>query len=153
MLSNRKWQWLICVGFLWVGLQIAVGCSNRVPMQTNVVEEKLAEHLSIDELTEENRVIAFVKEYGELPDCYITKQEARAGGWVASEGNLCDVLPGKVIGGDSFGNREKKLPVGNKYFEADVNYHCGRRQADRIVYTADGEVWLTKNHYKTFEKK
>ena len=59
----------------------------------------------------------------------------------------------EVIGGDHFGNRERKLPEGNKYYEADVNYKCGRRNADRVVFTKNGEVWLTKDHYKTFEKK
>ncbi|SFJ13713.1 ribonuclease [Kaistella treverensis] len=108
---------------------------------------------NIDELTEENLVINYVKENHELPEYYLTKSEARKEGWVPSRGNLCDVLPGRAIGGDKFSNREKSLPVGNQYFEADVNYNCGNRNADRIVFTKNGEVWLTKNHYKSFEKK
>ena len=108
---------------------------------------------NIDDLTEENRVIANVKEHHELPDYYITKGEARNQGWEVSKGNLCDVLPGKAIGGDRFSNREKTLPKGDSYFEADVNYSCGRRNADRIVFTKNGDVYLTKNHYKTFEKQ
>jgi hypothetical protein len=108
---------------------------------------------NIDELTNENTVINYVKANRRLPDYYITKGEARKLGWVASKGNLCDVVPGRAIGGDKFSNREKALPAGNKYFEADVNYNCGNRNADRIVFTKDGEVWLTKNHYKTFEKQ
>lgn len=107
----------------------------------------------IDELTNENVVINYVKINYKLPDYYVTKAKARDQGWVASEGNLCDALPGKAIGGDKFSNREKLLPKGNQYFEADVNYQCGRRNADRIVYTKNGDVWLTKDHYKTFEKK
>ena len=108
---------------------------------------------NIDELTEEKLVIDYVKGNRKLPDYYITKGEARSQGWVASEGNLCDVLPGRAIGGDKFSNREKTLPTGAQYFEADVNYNCGRRNADRIVFTKNGEVWLTKNHYKSFEKQ
>ena len=108
---------------------------------------------NIDDLTEENTVIDYVKSNHRLPDYYITKGEARKQGWVASKRNLCDVLPGRAIGGDNFSNREKTLPSGNKYFEADVNYNCGNRNADRIVFTKNGEVWLTKNHYKSFEKK
>ena len=107
----------------------------------------------IDELTYEKTVINYVKENNKLPDNYITKAEARKKGWVASKGNLCDVLPGRAIGGDKFSNREKTLPTNNRYFEADVNYNCGNRNADRIVFTKDGEVWLTKNHYKSFEKQ
>ncbi|MCW4451376.1 ribonuclease N [Kaistella sp. BT6-1-3] len=108
---------------------------------------------NIDELTEEKLVIDYVKANRKLPDYYLTKGEARSQGWVASEGNLCDVLPGRAIGGDRFSNREKTLPTGAQYFEADVNYNCGRRNADRIVFTKNGEVWLTKNHYKSFEKQ
>ncbi|MDO5614726.1 MAG: ribonuclease domain-containing protein [Cruoricaptor ignavus] len=106
----------------------------------------------IDELTEEKLVINYVKKHKKLPNYYLTKSEARNQGWIASEGNLCEVLPGRAIGGDKFSNREKKLPKGEQYFEADVNYNCGRRNADRIVFTKNGDVWLTHNHYKTFEK-
>ncbi|WP_332023233.1 ribonuclease domain-containing protein [Kaistella sp.] len=108
---------------------------------------------NIDELTEENFVIDYVKANRKLPDYYLTKGEARSKGWIASEGNLCDVLPGRAIGGDKFSNREKTLPTGAQYFEADVNYNCGRRNADRIVFTKNGEVWLTHDHYKSFEKQ
>ncbi|WPO92178.1 ribonuclease domain-containing protein [Chryseobacterium sp. HR92] len=109
--------------------------------------------VSIDQLTEEKTVISYVKQNHKLPDYYITKNEARKQGWNPSKGNLCDILPGKAIGGDKFGNREGRLPDGEKYFEADVNYHCGGRNADRIIYTQNGDVYLTKNHYKSFEKQ
>ena len=107
----------------------------------------------IDELTAEKLVVDFVQTHKKLPEYYLTKGEARNKGWVASKGNLCDVLPGRAIGGDKFSNREKTLPTGAQYIEADVNYTCGRRNADRIVFTKNGEVWLTKNHYKSFERK
>ena len=108
---------------------------------------------NIDELTEERKVIDYVKANKQLPDYYLTKSEARNQGWIASKGNLCDVLPGRAIGGDKFSNREKTLPKGEQYFEADVNYNCGNRNADRIVFTKNGEVWLTHDHYKSFQKQ
>jgi guanyl-specific ribonuclease Sa len=104
-------------------------------------------------ITEETKVISYIKQNHELPDYYLTKNEAKKLGWSPSKGNLCDVLPGKAIGGDHFGNREGKLPKGNQYFEADINYHCGNRNSDRIIFTKNGEVYLTKNHYKSFEKQ
>lgn len=104
-------------------------------------------------ITEEKTVIDYVKQNHKFPDYYITKNEAKKQGWNPSQGNLCEVLPGKAIGGDHFSNRERKLPAGVKYFEADVNYNCGNRNADRIIFTKDGEVYLTKNHYKSFEKQ
>lgn len=115
--------------------------------------ENSSVQVSIEKLTEEKTVISYVKQNHKLPDYYITKNEARKQGWDPSRGNLCDVLPGKAIGGDKFGNREGRLPDGEKYFEADVNYHCGGRNADRIIYTQNGYVYLTKNHYKSFEKQ
>lgn len=108
---------------------------------------------SIEQLTEDKNVISYVKQNRQLPSYYITKNEARKKGWNPSQGNLCEVLPGRAIGGDRFGNREGRLPKGELYFEADVNYSCGTRNADRIIFTKNGEVYLTKNHYKTFEKQ
>ena len=110
-------------------------------------------NIIIDELTNENTVINYVKQNHQLPNYYITKNEAKKLGWNPSQGNLCEVLPGKAIGGDKFSNREKQLPKGEQYFEADVNYNCGNRNADRIVFTKNGDVYLTKDHYKTFEEK
>lgn len=107
----------------------------------------------IEQLTEENKVIEFVKTNHQLPDFYLTKKEAKDNGWIPSRGNLCDVLPGRAIGGDHFSNREGNLPPGEKYYEADVNCKCGRRDADRIIFTRNGRVWVTHNHYKTFEEK
>ena len=108
---------------------------------------------SIEDLTNDEKVISYVKSNHKLPDYYITKSEAKNQGWIPSKGNLCDVLQGKAIGGDKFSNREKQLPKGAQYYEADVNYNCGNRGAERIVFTENGDVWLTKNHYKSFEKK
>lgn len=121
--------------------------------QAGFSKNKTQSSSEIDELTNEKTVINYVKQNQKLPDYYLTKSEAKSQGWVASEGNLCDVLPGKAIGGDKFSNREKTLPSGNQYYEADVNYECGRRNADRIVFTKNGEVWLTHDHYKSFEKQ
>lgn len=107
----------------------------------------------IDRLTEEKNVINYVKENHKLPGYYITKKEARSRGWNPAKGNLCEVLPGKAIGGDRFGNREGSLSKDVLYYEADVNYRCGNRNGDRIVFTRTGEIYLTKDHYKTFVKQ
>lgn len=111
--------------------------------------------LPIDQLTAENVVVAFVKKNGFLPAYYIKKNAARQRGWIASEGNLCKVLPGKAIGGDVFTNRQKILPSKNNriWYEADLNYNCGRRNADRILFSSDKLIFVTKDHYKTFEEK
>lgn len=112
-----------------------------------------SDNYSIDEITKDDKVIDYIKSNHHLPAFYITKSEAKSKGWIPSKGNLCEVLPRKAIGGDKFSNREKSLPKGEQYYEADVNYNCGNRGADRIVFTKNGDVWLTKNHYKNFEKQ
>lgn len=109
----------------------------------------------IETLTSEAVVVPYIKKTGQLPDYYITKQEARKRGWIASEGNLCQVAPGKAIGGDVFTNRQKALPLksGRTWYEADLNYECGRRNADRVLFSSDRLVFVTKDHYQTFEEK
>ena len=109
----------------------------------------------IDELTNDEIVVKYLKEHGELPDYYITKSEAKSLGWVPSKGNLCEVAPGKAIGGDIWTNRQKSLPTksGRRYFEADLNYNCGNRNADRVVFSNDGLVFVTFDHYRSFEEK
>ena len=126
---------------------------NFEERKSDFSDENNTSNNNIDELTNDELVVKYLKEHGELPDYYITKSEAKSKGWIPSKGNLCDVLKGKAIGGDKFSNREKQLPKGEQYYEADVNYNCGNRGADRIVFTKNGEVWLTKNHYKSFERK
>jgi hypothetical protein len=75
-------------------------------------------------------------------------------GWESSKGNLADVAPGMSIGGNRFGNYEKKLPSGQgrTYYECDINYVSGRRGAERIVFSNDGLVFYTNDHYESFEQ-
>ena len=90
--------------------------------------------------------------HGELPDNFITKREAQSLGWDSRYNYLSDVAPGKSIGGDYFGNYEEKLPVekGISYHEADCYYTGGKRNAYRIIYSSNGRVWYTEDHYNTF---
>ena len=89
---------------------------------------------------------------GELPENFLTKKEAQALGWDSSRNYVSDVAPGMSIGGDYFGNYEGKLPrvKGRKYYEADCWYTGGKRNAYRIIYSSDGHVWYTEDHYNTF---
>lgn len=103
--------------------------------------------------TSKKDVAAYIEEYGELPDNYITKSEAKKKGWNSKEGNLDEVAKGKSIGGDRFGNFEKQLPdkKGRKWTEADIDYNGGHRNAKRIVFSNDGYIYYTDDHYNTFE--
>ena len=103
-------------------------------------------------LDEAQRIADYIFEHGELPDNFITKKQAQALGWDSMYNYVSDVAPGKSIGGDYFGNYEQKLPVvkGRKYYEADCFYKGGKRNAYRIIYSTDGHVWYTEDHYNTF---
>lgn len=105
------------------------------------------------EYTSKQDVARYLDLYGHLPGNYITKKEARALGWDAKAGNLGQVAPGKSIGGDHFGNYEGNLPQrsGRSYRECDIDSTGGYRSAKRIVYSNDGLIYYTKDHYKTFE--
>ena len=99
-------------------------------------------------------VALYIHLYGHLPSNYLTKSEAEAKGWVASKGNLWKVTDHMSIGGDRFGNYEGLLPKksGRKYYECDVNYKGGYRGSERIIYSNDGLVYYTNDHYQSFTK-
>ena len=103
-------------------------------------------------LDEAQQIADYIFEHGELPDNFITKKQAQALGWDSAFNYVSDVAPGKSIGGDYFGNYEQKLPVvkSRKYYEADCFYKGGKRNAYRIIYSTDGHVWYTEDHYNTF---
>ncbi|WP_018674430.1 ribonuclease domain-containing protein [Riemerella columbina] len=145
MLKNKPIIFIISILLIGLGIYTLY----QSPTKTTPTENLS----TIEELTQDSKVINYVKTHHQLPDYYITKSKAKKLGWEPSKGNLCEVLPNRAIGGDRFGNRERQLPKDKIYFEADVNYNCGRRGADRIIYTKTGEVWLTKNHYKTLKKQ
>jgi hypothetical protein len=92
-------------------------------------------------------VVLYIEYYGELPDNYITKDEARALGWKG--GTPERYLEGSAIGGDRFGNREGLLPKGN-YTECDLNtLGEDERGAERLVFS-DSEYYYTEDHYESF---
>ncbi len=98
-------------------------------------------------------VAEYLKIYRKLPKNYITKKEAKRLGWQG--GSVEQVAPGKAIGGDHFGNYEKKLPEksGRDYYECDIDT-LGRknRGAKRIVYSDDGLIYYTEDHYNSFSR-
>ena len=98
-------------------------------------------------------VALYLRLYGELPGNYITKDEAEDLGW--SGGSVERVAPGKCIGGDAFGNREGLLPKANgrTWTECDIDtLGEDSRGAKRIVYSNDGLIYYTDDHYESFER-
>ena len=87
-------------------------------------------------IIEPQAIADYLFEHGELPENFITKKEAKELGWDSRYNYVSDVAPGMSIGG--------------KYYECDCYYTGGERSAYRIIYSNDGHVWYTEDHYNTF---
>lgn len=119
------------------------------PAEEEDLESTLDEHGAY---TTKEDVALYIHLYGRLPENFITKSEARKLGWEG--GSLERYAKGKCIGGDRFGNYEGLLPEvkGRSYYECDINtLGAEERGAERIVFSNDGLVYYTPDHYKTFE--
>jgi len=99
-------------------------------------------------------VAIYLTFFEELPDNYLTKKEAQAMGWESRKGNLWDVAKGCSIGGDRFGNYEKLLPdaKGRKWTECDIDFDGRYRNSKRIVFSNDGLIYYTDDHYESFDE-
>ena len=101
-----------------------------------------------------NGADAYLIYKGTLPEGYVLKEDAYAAGWKQKGGHkhLSRVLPGKMIGGDPYINKDGKLPSapGRQWCEADIDYTGGKRNDMRILYSNDGLVFVTYDHYHTF---
>lgn len=99
-----------------------------------------------------DEVALYILQYGHLPENYITKKAAEKLGWTG--GSLEPYAPGKCIGGSRFGNYEGLLPVaeGRVYTECDIDTLGAKtRGAKRIVFSNDGLIFYTGDHYESFE--
>jgi len=100
--------------------------------------------------TTKEDVALYIHTYGCLPDNFMTKDEARSLGWEG--GGLDGYADGMCIGGDRFGNYEGLLPEDRAYKECDIDtLHAGSRGAKRIVFSDDGLIYYTEDHYESFE--
>ena len=102
--------------------------------------------------TTKEDVVRYIHTYGHLPENFITKKQAQALGWEG--GSLEPYAPGKCIGGSRFGNYEGTLPEkdGRTYTECDIDtLGASKRGGKRIVFSNDGLIYYTEDHYETFE--
>ncbi len=126
--------------------------ANSVVAATNAAMR--AQVVRDGEYTSREDVAAYIRQYnGTLPRNFITKGAARALGWHG--GPLEPYAPGKSIGGDRFGNYERRLPRlrGGCYKECDIDTKGRPRGAKRLVFTQNGQrIYYTDDHYKTFKE-
>ena len=153
-------------GMFLLILVLLGGCADRTapsgqtaekmtPLERSGQESEEAQEVFEEEkYTSKEDVALYLHLFGHLPANFITKKEARELGWVSKEGNLGKVAPGKSIGGDYFGNYEGLLPEkkGRSYYECDIDSSGGYRGAKRIIYSNDGWIYYTEDHYETFEE-
>lgn len=161
---SKVWkQWVTLIG-MWTCLDCAKNngkifhieqTRGKIPMHPNCrcyLKDLLA--IKAGEATDDGTDGAdwFLTYLGKLPDYYITKNEAKKLGWKNYLGNLNDVAPGRMIFGGIFYNDEGKLPQkkGRIWFEPDINYSGGWRNNERVLFSNDGLIFVTYDHYKTF---
>ena len=145
---------ICCIVALLVALAAAVplaACTDVAQPQPGAHDVTVVES---GEYTDKDSVAEYVHLYGHLPGNYVSKTKARNAGWVNTEGNLWDVLPGKSIGGSEFYDDDDQLPdaPGRRWTECDIDYTGGYRNSKRLVFSNDGLIYFTNDHYKTFER-
>lgn len=157
---------LLIFGALYITSQQSVGTPIQTTAPEVTAEISSAPTTSTQELetpdadlldedgsyTTKEDVALYLYQYGHLPSNFITKKEAQALGW--SGGSLEPYAPGKCIGGSQFGNYEGLLPKapGRTYTECDINtLGKSKRGAERIVFSNDGLIFYTGDHYESFE--
>ena len=166
-MKKQLTAWLLALVMLFS----LVGCGADVPVQDDSSlpqqEQQDAQNApsedadmpdetaQIDEdgaYTTKDDVALYIHTYGHLPDNFITKKDAQALGWLG--GSLEPYAPDKCIGGSRFGNYEGLLPEadGRTYTECDIDtLGADSRGAKRIVFSNDGLIYYTEDHYKSFE--
>lgn len=129
------------------GITELPSAKTQVPQETAPGIDKNGSYTSKDD------VALYIYTYGKLPSNFITKDEAKALGWSGNGNDLLEkYAPGKSIGGDRFGNYEKLLPQksGRTYTECDIDTAGTERGTKRIVFSNDGLVYYTEDHYESF---
>ncbi|MGN1421740.1 MAG: ribonuclease domain-containing protein [Oscillospiraceae bacterium] len=129
------------------------GIAGDTPDNTPATEDT-EQWLTVTEdgvYTTRDDVALYIHLYGHLPENFITKKQAQELGW--NGGSLEPYAPGKCIGGNRFGNYEGLLPEksGRTYTECDIDtLGANSRGAKRIVFSNDGLIYYTDDHYESF---
>ena len=145
---------LLLASFFGLDMDIPEAAEPAPPSQSiQETADRNAELLAPDgSFSTKDDVALYIHTYGCLPPNFITKEEARDLGWEG--GGLDDYAYGMCIGGDRFGNYEGLLPdaSGRKWTECDIDtLHKNSRGAKRIVFSNDGLIYYTDDHYESFE--
>ena len=145
---------LLLASFFGLNTDIPEAAEPVSPSQS--VQETIADNAEVlapdGSYTTKEDVALYIHTYGCLPENFITKSDAQDLGWEG--GGLDDYAYGMCIGGDRFGNYEGLLPdaSGRTWTECDIDtLHSSSRGAKRIVFSNDGLIYYTEDHYESFE--
>ena len=152
------------LALLLVALSVFFGAPQETQVAENITEKVITAEPLLDVLAPEKEaaidfygsyttkedVALYIHTYSDLPLNFMTKKQAKDLGWTG--GSLEPVAPGMCIGGDWFGNYEGLLPKDREYTECDIDT-LGKdsRGAKRIVFSDDGLIYYTEDHYESFE--
>ena len=152
------------LALLLVALSVFFGAPQETQVAENITEKVITAEPLLDVLAPETEaaidfygsyttkedVALYIHTYSDLPLNFMTKKQAKDLGWTG--GSLEPVAPGMCIGGDWFGNYEGLLPKDREYTECDIDT-LGKdsRGAKRIVFSDDGLIYYTEDHYESFE--
>lgn len=159
---SRRWRFLLPL--LWLCLATGLAragapCGTELggSVAPAVSLQRFAAGLGIQYPAVFAAVARYIDTTGQLPPCYLTKEQAQRAGW-SPGANLWGHAPGTAIGGDRFGNLERRLPAAynGQYVEADLDYAGGRRGGHRLIFVRNrpgsGLIWVTTDHYRTFHQ-
>lgn len=150
MKQLKRWLAALSVAAmtLSLGLACAAGDGN---IRIDAAEYPVTENGAYTTLEE---VAIYLRLFERLPDNFITKKQAQALGWDSRQGNLAQVAPGKSIGGDRFGNYEGLVPdaKGRSWTECDIDSDGGYRNGLRLVFSNDGMIYYSDDHYESFRE-
>jgi hypothetical protein len=144
----RQLIWLLAlVTLLGCPIEVAPALAQPAPASPEQLVD-FANRVGLHQVGPFVNTVTDLRTTGHLPERYVTKEAARAHGWRG--GGLCAVWPGHVIGGDVFNNFGGQLAAGTRYFEADLDSTCRQRGPSRIIYSSDGPIFVTTDHYRSF---
>ena len=146
MVEENGWEVPVTAEALWEAGEdpVSIDTEEALPEDTQSAIDPNGYYTSKED------VARYIHTYGCLPANFMTKAEARELGWEG--GGLDDYAPCMCIGGDRFGNYEGLLPEDREYTECDIDT-MGKdsRGAKRIVFSDDGLIYYTEDHYESFE--
>ena len=139
---------IIGIFVCWLVLLAGPAAAQRPVEASNLAA--FAHEFGLHDVDRFVETVRSLRDTGRLPAAYVTKEAARAHGWHG--GGLCEAWPGQVIGGDVFRNFGRSLPDASRrvYREADLDATCRSRGPKRLIFSNDGLIFVTIDHYNSF---